>query len=128
MPASLLGKLDLVLTPNPNGLRRVVDEILQPRPAAATPPVVVETNTLIMDLVSRGGLHSILPYSATHQAYLRGDISIAPIAGMSWPWVIATSRDRPKTPAMRVFRTLVAEHTQKLVTARTWLTAELPPA
>ncbi len=127
VPVSLLCERDLVLTPNPNGLRRVVDEILQPGPLAASPPVIVETNTIIMDLVSRGGLHSILPYSATHQAYLRGDISIAPIAGMSWPWVIATSRDRPRTAAMRVFKKLVAEHTHRLVEARTWLTAELPP-
>lgn len=125
---SLLSELDLVLTPNPNGLRRVVDDVLLPHPKPRNPPVIVETNSIIMDLVSRGGLHSILPYSATYQAYLRGDISIAPIAGMSWPWVIATSRDRPHSAAMRVFMKLIAESTQRLVQTRTWLTAELPPA
>ena len=124
---SLLSELDLVLTPNPNGLRRVVDDVLLPHPKSRNPPVIVETNSIIMDLVSRGGLHSILPYSATYQAYLRGEISIAPIAGMSWPWVIATSRDRPHSAAMRVFMKLLAEATQRLVHARTWLTAELPP-
>lgn len=127
VPASLLNELDLVLTPTANGLRRTVDEMLQPRGTATAPPVIVETNTIIMDLVSRGGLHSILPYSAAHQAYRRGDISIAPIAGTSWPWVIATSRDRPKTAAMRVFQKLVVDHTEHLVTQKTWLTAELPP-
>lgn len=125
--AKMVSELDLVLTPNPNGLRRTVDEILQPRVAGTAPPVIVETNTIIMDLVSRGGLHSILPYSATHQAYRRGEICIAPISGMSWPWVTATSRDRPKTAAMRVFQKLVEEHTARLVAQKTWLTAELPP-
>lgn len=67
----------------------------------------METNSIIIDLVARGRLHSILPYSATHMAYKRGEISIAPIKGISWPWTMASSRDRPTTAAMRVFVNLL---------------------
>lgn len=125
--ADSLAELDLVLTPSNNGLRRVVDEMLPQTGLSRNPPVIVETNSIIIDLVSRGGLHSILPYSACHQAFGRGEISIAPIAGISWPWIIATSRDRPRTAAMRVFQELVISHAQRVVTKGLWATAELPP-
>jgi len=127
VPSADLAGLDLVLTPSPNGLRRVVEDLLSPSGASPNPPVIVETNSIIIDLVSRGGLHSILPYSACHQAFMRGDISIAPITGATWPWVIATSRDRPRTAAMRVFSDLVISRARRLVKDELWATAELPP-
>lgn len=122
-----LAELDLVLTASPNGLRRVVDDLLPPGRNIKNPPVIVETNSIIIDLVSRGRLHSILPYSAAHLAFKRGEISIAPIMGMSWPWTMATSRDRPTTAAMRVFAQLISAHTRKSVESGQWATAELPP-
>ncbi|MBC2857708.1 MULTISPECIES: LysR family transcriptional regulator [Stappia] len=127
VPSTSLVGLDLVLTPSPNGLRRVVEDLLPPSATLRNPPVIVETNSIIVDLVSRGGLHSILPYSACHQAYTRGEISIAPVAGVTWPWVIATSRDRPRTAAMRVFTDLLLGHARRLAADGVWITAELPP-
>ncbi len=127
VPASALASLDLVLTASPNGLRRVVDELLPPGQQAQNPPIIVETNSIIIDLVARGRLHSILPYSATHMAYKRGEISIAPIKGISWPWTMASSRDRPTTAAMRVFCELAFAYTHKRVGSGEWKTAELPP-
>lgn len=127
VPPEVLADLDLVLTASPNGLRRVVDDILPPGRQIKNPPIIVETNSIIIDLVSRGRLHSILPYSATHLAYKRGEISIAPITGISWPWTMATSRDRPTTAAMRVFFQLITAHTRKAVESGAWATAELPP-
>lgn len=125
--AASLAQLDLVLTPSNNGLRRVVDELLPQSGRGRNPPVIVETNSIIINLVSRGGLHSILPYSACHHAFRRGEISLAPIKGIRWPWVIATSRDRPRTAAMRVFSEIVTRNAQRAASSGLWATAELPP-
>lgn len=120
--------LDLVLTAPNNGLRRVVDEILPQGGSPSRLSIVVETNSIIIDLVSRGNLNSILPYSACHLAYKRGEISIAPISGITWPWVIATSRDRPVTAAMKVFSAMLKDHTKRIADAGIWATATLPPS
>lgn len=124
---SALNELDMVLTPSQNGLRRVVDEMLTPSGSGRVPPMTVETNSIIIDLVTRGGVYSVLPYSACHQAYRRGEISIAPVAGIRWPWVVATSRDRPRTAAMQVFSNLLFARMRGLVEEGVWVTAELPP-
>ncbi len=125
-PPEALSDLDLVLTPRPNGLRYMVDQLLPSQHEGRNPPITVETNSIIVDLVARGNLHSVLPYSACHQAYTRGEISIAPIAGVRWPWIVASSRDRPRTAAMRIFSDLVFSTAQKIVDQGFWPTAELP--
>lgn len=126
VPLSALTGLQMILTPNNNGLRRVVDDLIPAAARCATPPLIVETNSITIDLVSRGGLHSILPYSACHQAYRRGEISIAPILGIRWPWVIATSRDRHSTAAMRVFSEILTQRLKTHVESGVWQTAQLP--
>lgn len=126
--SSMLSSLEIILTPFPNGLRRVIDDAMIRHGELAQPALTIDTNSLILSLVRAGAGYSILPYSATHEAYQLGAVSIAPITDMNWQWVIATSRERPLTAAGRVLMRLLAKRTRELVNGGVWLTGRVTAA
>lgn len=119
--------LDLILTPFPNGLRRIVDEILVRAGKVANPKMQVDTNSLMTNLVRQGAGYAILPYSGVHELMVRGELSAAPIRGARWGWVVAISRDRALTSAAQKLVEMISAEANAVVASGAWKTATTAP-
>jgi LysR family nitrogen assimilation transcriptional regulator len=121
---SFLIDLNLILTPFPNGLRRVVDEILVRTGKVSTPKMEVDTNSLMINMARLGAGYAVLPYSGVHDPLERGEVSAAPIRGTRWGWVVATSRERALTIAAQRLAALIFAETRLLLDGGLWATAD----
>jgi LysR family transcriptional regulator, nitrogen assimilation regulatory protein len=124
---SVLTDLDLILTPFPNGLRRVVDAILVRTGKVSTTKMEVDTNSLMIHMAQLGAGYAVLPYSGVHEALRRGEVSAAPINGTRWGWVVATSRERALTTAAQKLAELIFAETRLLLDGGLWATAHAGP-
>ena len=118
-----LTEIDLILTPFPNGLRRVVDAILVRAGKTSTTKVEVDTNSLMIHMARLGVGYAVLPYSGVHDALQRGEVSAAPIRGTRWGWAVASSRERALSTAAEKLATLIFSETRLLLDGGQWATA-----
>lgn len=125
VPAKALTRGNLILTPFPNGLRRVVDEILVREGHIAEPKLEVDTNSLMTSLTKSGTGFCVLPYSGVHELLMRGEVSAAPIRNERWGWAIAVSRDRAMTAATKKLIEIIVDEARTLVSQGIWRTASL---
>jgi LysR family nitrogen assimilation transcriptional regulator len=116
---------NLILTPFPNGLRRAVDDILFRAGKVPTPKVEVDTNGLMINLTQRGAGYCVLPYSGVHDLLIRGEVSAAPIRNVRWGWVIAASRERAMSTAMKKIIDMIIDEAKILIENGTWRTASI---
>lgn len=118
-----LAEHDLILTPFPNALRRLVDDALAKVGLAREPQVEVELTQMMVDLVRNGIGYGILPYCAVHDLLQRQAVSAAPLKGLKITWVIATSKDRPRSVAMQKVIELIKHEADTLIRSGAWKTA-----
>ena len=116
---------ELLLTTRPNSLRLIVENLL----AQVRRPyrIVADFNTtgLIVELVACGMAYSVLPYSAVHAAWKRGDLSIAPISGAEIDWVMISPAQRGLNLAARKLCELTREIAARQIASGTWCRATL---
>jgi LysR family transcriptional regulator, nitrogen assimilation regulatory protein len=125
VPVRSLAERDLILTPFPNALRRLVDDALVKAGVPREPQVEVDLAQLMVDLVRQGVGYGVLPYCAVHDLVERRAVSAAPVTGLKITWVVATARERPTTvAALKLIGTIRAEM-RTLVGSGAWKTAVL---
>jgi LysR family nitrogen assimilation transcriptional regulator len=125
VPVRALAERDLILTPFPNALRRMVDAALVKAGVPREPQVEVDVAQLMVDLVRQGVGYGVLPYCAVHDLLERRAVSAAPVAGLKITWVVATSKRRPVTLATRKMVETLRAELRTLVRSGAWKTAVL---
>ncbi len=96
-----IAELPLILTSAPNSVRRLVDEAAAKRGVKVS--VVAEVNDvpLLIDLVNGGIGHTMLPLSAVKELVDTHQVSASRVPGLTFAWVVASSKERPLTAAAR---------------------------
>lgn len=97
-----IAELPLILTSAPNSVRRLVDETAAKRGVKIN--VVAEVNDvpLLIDLVNSGIGHTMLPLSAIRELVNTQQVTAIRVAGLTFAWVVASSKERPLTAAGRL--------------------------
>lgn len=110
----------LALTAGNSPLRKMLEQHAASRAVAIH--LALETNAaaVMIDCVRAGTLYAILPYSALHAALNEGQISAAPIQGLSIDWSFVYSRSFGLSLAASAFRSLLFERAQALVASGQW--------
>lgn len=118
-----VGAQPLILTGYPNSLRVIVDRALSGAGLTVEPVMEADMVSMMLDLIRRGVGYTVLPYSAVNDQLLSHYVTAAPIRGLRIEWVIAQSRERPRTPAMlKAVETLVGMTAEKIASME-WQTA-----
>jgi LysR family nitrogen assimilation transcriptional regulator len=121
--ADVLARHPLILTAAPNSLRTLVDRALRSAGYEYKSRLQVEMSSLILDLVQRGIGWSILPYCGVDHMLREGLVSAAPLRGVTFSWVVATSRERRVNQAVRLLADVIVAVARRAVLARRWKTA-----
>jgi LysR family nitrogen assimilation transcriptional regulator len=104
VPIQRLSGLPLVLTTEPNSLRRIIEGALTRH--GLQPHVRVEANTLpfMTDLVRARVGYTVLPSCGVLGAVAAGDLRAAVIRRLRVTWIVAASSGRALSVAARLFR------------------------
>lgn len=123
VPARILAELPLIMPSRPHGLRLLVDNRLEA--VGIIPRVELEIDAMpsTLTLVERGIGYTILSYSTVHHLVQAGRIRAWPITepGLTRRLVLATSSQRPTTPATRAAVGLVRSLIRDLIETGVWL-------
>jgi LysR family nitrogen assimilation transcriptional regulator len=124
-PFERLGDLPLILTTNPNSLRRMVDVELNR--AGLRPKVCAEADMLplLSDLVMAGHGYTVLPSCGVFSLIKAGQLSASPLAGFRITWTIARPMNRNLTMAARKLSDVVVQVAKKLIVTGAWALADL---
>lgn len=95
-----LASMPMILTSEPNSVRRLVDNAAGRRRHKLN--VVMEVNDVpvLIDLVRDGVGHTLLPLSAIRESVRDGTVLTTRIPNLDYLWVIAWSKERSLTAAM----------------------------
>ena len=115
-PLERLGELPLILTTNPNSLRRMVD--IELNRAGLRPTVCAEADMLplLSDLVMAGHGYTLVK---------AGQLSASPLTGFRITWTIARPMNRNLTLAARKLSDVVVQVARKLIASGAWALADL---
>jgi LysR family nitrogen assimilation transcriptional regulator len=124
-PIQRLGELPLMLTTNPNSLRRMVD--IELNRAGLRPTVCAEADMLplLSDLVMAGHGYTVLPSCGVFSLIKSGQLSASPLAGFRITWTVARPMNRNLTLAARKLSDTVVQVTRKLIATGAWALADL---
>jgi LysR family nitrogen assimilation transcriptional regulator len=124
-PLERLGSLPLILTTNPNSLRRMIDFEL--RRAGLGTRVCAEADTvpLLSDLVMAGVGYTVMPSCGVLSLVKSGHLSASSLSGLRITWTIARPHNRNLTLAARRLSEVVFSVTKDLIASGDWALAEL---
>ncbi|HEY0438708.1 MAG TPA: LysR family transcriptional regulator [Xanthobacteraceae bacterium] len=122
-----LADLPLILTTNPNSLRRMVE--LRLHDAGLRPNVRLQANTLPLttDLVAQGLGYSVLPSCSALALVQAGHLTASPLADLRITWNIVRPLNRSLNVAARLMLDAVFRTVHRLVETGAWRLAELEP-
>ena len=124
-PTKKLGEIPLILTTNPNSLRRMVDfELLH---LGLRPNVRAEADMLplLYDLVIQGHGYTVLPSCGVFPLIQSGRLSGSPLSGLRITWSIARPANRSLTMAGRKLVDVVLQVAKEKITSGSWALAEI---
>lgn len=126
-----MARLPLILPPAPTSLRTAAERVALRNGFSLA--IRAEVNaSLILDLVSEGLGHAVYSYCGIHDALAQGRISAAPISGFTIEWMLAQSRERPKTRAGDLMAEMIEQQVRHAVASGLWqaarVTGHAPPA
>lgn len=122
VPAVWLAKLPLIMPSRPHGLRLLTDSVLGE--AGITPLIEMEVEAMpsTLGLVERGVGYTILSYSTARHLVEAGRIRAWRIVepALTRQLILATSSQRPTTPATRALATMVRQEVKNLDRKGLW--------
>lgn len=123
VPARMLAEVPLILPARPHGLRMLVDSILGEAGIVPRVEIEVEAMPSTLSLVEKGVGYTILSYSTAHQRVQEGRMQAWRIRepGLTRQLILATSSQRPTTPAMRALVAMVRQQVRSLTEQGLWL-------
>jgi DNA-binding transcriptional LysR family regulator len=86
---------------------------------------MVQANSarLLCSLAAQGRGYTVLPYSAIDGTLRAGQLTAAPVAGLSVTWTLIAVRDRSQTLAGRKLRETISELVRARIADGTWSSA-----
>lgn len=123
VPARLLSEVPLILPARPHGLRMLVDSMLGEAGIVPRVEIEVEAMPSTLGLVENGVGYTILSYSTAHARVQAGRMRAWRIVepGITRQLILATSSQRPTTPAMRSLVAMVRQEVRSLTDQGLWL-------
>lgn len=123
VPARLLSEIPLILPARPHGLRMLVDSRLGEVGIVPRVEIEVEAMPSTLGLVENGVGYTILSYSTAHARVQAGRMRAWRIVepGITRQLILATSSQRPTTPAMRSLVAMVRQEVRSLTEQGLWL-------
>lgn len=117
---SAVAKLQLIMTTNPNSIRRIIEDALARN--GLRPVIGIEANTLpfMTDLVEAGLGYTILPLSGVYPISRHHNLSATQIEGLTVTWVLAYPENRPMSPTSRLFAKTIVEEIDRKVKSGSW--------
>jgi LysR family nitrogen assimilation transcriptional regulator len=124
-PTEKLGELPLILTTNPNSLRRMIDFELHR--LGLRPDVRAEADMLplLHDLVIHGHGYTVLPSCGVLPLIQSGRLSGSPLSGLRITWTIARPTNRSLTMAGRKLADVILQVAEEKIASGTWALAEI---
>jgi LysR family nitrogen assimilation transcriptional regulator len=123
VPARLLSEIPLILPARPHGLRMLIDSMLGEAGIVPRVEIEVEAMPSTLGLVENGVGYTILSYSTAHARVQAGRMRAWRIVepGITRQLILATSSQRPTTPAMRSLVAMVGQEVRSLTEQGLWL-------
>lgn len=123
VPARLLSEIPLILPARPHGLRMLIDSMLGEAGIVPRVEIEVEAMPSTLGLVENGVGYTILSYSTAHARVQAGRMRAWRIVepGITRQLILATSSQRPTTPAMRSLVAMVRQEVRSLTEQGLWL-------
>jgi LysR family nitrogen assimilation transcriptional regulator len=119
-----LAELKLVGLSRPASLRVALEKAASAQDVALN--IRAEINaTIALDLVSQGLGYTVYSYCGLHDHLVVGRISAAPITGFDIEWMLASSKERPLTQAIKIFEGMLREQAARAIGSGDWRTAVL---
>jgi LysR family transcriptional regulator, nitrogen assimilation regulatory protein len=124
-PSEKLGEVPLILTTNPNSLRRMVDFELHR--LGLRPDVRAEADMLplLHDLVINGHGYTVLPSCGVLPLIQSGRLSGSPLSNLRITWTIARPANRSLTMAGRKLADVVLQVAKQKIATGLWPLAEI---
>ena len=120
--ARLLSEIPLILPARPHGLRMLIDSMLGEAGIAPRVEIEVEAMPSTLGLVEKGVGYTILSYSVAHARVQEGRMRAWRIIEpqIQRQLILATSSQRPTTPAMRSLVAMVRDEVKALSAQGLW--------
>jgi LysR family transcriptional regulator, nitrogen assimilation regulatory protein len=115
-----LAEVPIILISKRNQLRLATEQAMAKHGLDFQPFLEVEGQPLTHDLVKNGIGYTITPYCAVQAEIEAGELSGAPIRGLSITWSIGVSRVRAHAPAVRELIALIQQAVDERVVSGTW--------
>lgn len=121
--ARYLAEVPLILPARPHGLRLLVDSLLGEAGISPRVELEVEAMPSTLGLVEKGVGYTILSYSTAHHRVQEGRMRAWRIVepALTRQLILATSSQRPTTPATRALVTMVGKEVRSLTQQGIWL-------
>ncbi len=123
VPIAHLSQLPMILLSPQNRLRLKISEELARHRLSLRANLEVEGQPLVLDLIKEGVGYTVLPYCAIQAEMSAGEISGAPIKGLTINWTLGVNRMRAHVPAVREMIRLIREAVETRVATGEWKVA-----
>ncbi len=123
VPVTYLSQLPMILLSPHNRLRLKISEELARHRLSMRANLEVEGQPLVLDLIKHGIGYTVLPYCAIEAEMAAGEISGAPIKGLTINWTLGVNRMRAHVPAVREMIRLICEAVEARVASGEWKVA-----
>ena len=117
-----LAEVPIILISRRNQLRLAAEQAMARYGLDFRPFLEVEGQPLTHDLVKKGIGYTITPYSAVQSELDAGQLSGAPIRGLTITWALGVNRVRAHAPAVRELIALIHEAIDDRVAKGSWHT------
>src|SRR6185312_920362 len=104
-----LEAMPLILAGRPGRWRSLCEAACTNAERKFKPTVFVESAGLMIDLVADGLGYCLMSHESIKDALAVGKISAAPVRDQTVSWVLAVSRKRPFSPAIRELKRITLE-------------------
>jgi len=115
-----LADVPIILISRRNQLRLVTEEAMARQGVSFRPFLEVEGQPLTHDLIQKGVGYTITPYSAVQDELESGELSGAPIRGLTISWELGVNRVRAHAPSVRELIALIHQAIAARVASGKW--------
>lgn len=115
-----LADIPIILLSTRNQLHLATKQAMARHHLDFRPFMEVEGEPLTVDLVKRGIGYTIRPLCAVQAEVAAGELSAAPIRGLTITWALGVSRARAHAPAVREMMALIQRAVDKQIASGTW--------
>jgi len=120
VPVTYLAEVPMIMLAPQNHLRLHIEKELAAHDLQFRRTLEVEGQPLVLDLMKQGVGYTVLPHCAVQAEMAVGNISAAPINGVTITWTLAVNRARAQSPAIRALVQFIREALDERIASGDW--------